>query len=93
MRKTEQQNDPRPHDVILEGRSSLTVTGVRRVLRCDAESAALETTQGELRLAGAQLSVTSLDLEKGELRLSGRVDALEYSSERPAGGFWSRLVR
>ena len=26
-----------PHDLILEGRNKLTVTGVRRVIRCDAE--------------------------------------------------------
>ena len=30
-------------DLILENREKLTVTGVRRVLQCNAESAAIET--------------------------------------------------
>ena len=50
-------------DLILENREKLTVTGVRRVLQCNAESAAIETARGVLQLAGAQLNVTSLDLD------------------------------
>ena len=68
-----------PHDLILEGRNKLTVTGVRRVIRCDAE--------------GAAMSVTSLDLDKGEVKLTGRVDTLEYTAEHTPGGFLRRLVR
>ena len=70
-----------PHDVILEGRNKLTVTGVRRVIRCDAEGAAMLTSKGTLELTGAELSVTSLDLDKGEVKLTGRVDTLEYTAE------------
>lgn len=83
----------RPHDLILEDRSRLTLTGVKRVLRCDAESAAIETGRGVLRLAGAQLSVTRLDLEAGEVKLTGRIDGLEYTAERTPGGLLRRLLR
>lgn len=48
---------PLPHDLILESRSKLTVTGVQRVLHCSAESAALETGKGILHLSGAQISM------------------------------------
>ena len=82
-----------PHDLILEGRSRLTATGVRRVLRCDAEGAALLTSKGTLELPGAELSITSLDLDKGEVKLAGRVDTLEYTAEHTPGGFLRRLVR
>ena len=82
MTKAEaQNNNVLPHDLILEGRGKLTVTG----------SAAMETTKGTLTLAGAQLSVTSLDLDKGEVKLTGRVDVLEYTAQRTAGGFLHRL--
>ena len=54
MTKAEaQNNNALPHDLILEGRGKLTVTGVRRMLRCDPDSAAMETTKGILTLAGA----------------------------------------
>lgn len=82
-----------PHDLILEGRSRLTVTGVKKVVRCDAESAAVLTSKGMLELTGAELSVTSLDLDKGEVKLTGRVDTLEYTAEHTPGGFLRRLVR
>ena len=95
-----------PHDLILEGRNKLTgssltprgghpltVTGVRRVIRCDAEGAAMLTSKGTLELTGAELSVTSLDLDKGEVKLTGRVDTLEYTAEHTPGGFLRRLVR
>lgn len=70
-------------DLILENREKLTVTGVRRVLQCNAESAAIETARGVLQLAGAQLNVTSLDLDSGEVKLTGRIDTVEYTAARP----------
>lgn len=82
-----------PHDLILENREKLTVTGVRRVLQCNAESAAIETARGVLQLAGAQLNVTSLDLDSGEVKLTGRIDTVEYTAARTPGGFLSRLLR
>ena len=82
-----------PHDLILEGRNKLTVTGVQRVLHCSAESAALETGKGILHLSGAQISMQTLDLEAGETKLTGRFDGLEYTAARTAGSFWHRLLR
>lgn len=70
-------------DLILENREKLTVTGVRRVLQCNAESAAIETARGVLQLAGAQLNVTSLDLDSGEVKLTGRIDTVEYTAAHP----------
>ena len=93
MPKPEPKTAALPHDLILEGRSTLTVTGVQRVLHCNAESAALETGKGTLHLAGAQISMQTLDLEAGEAKLTGRFDALEYTAGRTAGGFWHRLLR
>ncbi len=82
-----------PHDLILESRTRLTVTGVQKVLHCNAESAAIETGKGTLHLAGAQLNLTELDLESGEAKFTGRIDALEYTASAPAGGFLRRLLR
>ena len=80
-------------DLILENREKLTVTGVKRVLQCNAESAAIETARGVLQLAGAQLNVTSLDLDSGEVKLTGRIDTVEYTAARTPGGLLSRLLR
>ena len=92
MNNTAEKTPAQPHSLILEDRNRLTLTGVRRVIRCDAESAAIETGRGILRLSGAQLSVISLDLDAGEVRLTGRIDAMEYTAERTPGGLLHRLL-
>ena len=87
-RRKNARSAPRPDP----GRPQQT-DGDRRVLRCDADSAAMETGKGVLHLTGAELNVTSLDLESGEVRLTGRIDALEYTAERTPGGLLRRLLR
>ena len=44
--KTPRDPQPAPHDLILESRARLTVTGVQKVLHCNADSAAMETGEG-----------------------------------------------
>ena len=88
-----QKPQPAPHDLILESRARLTVTGVQKVLHCNADSAAMETGKGTLHLTGAQLNMAALDLETGEAKFTGRIDTLEYTASAPAGGFLRRLLR
>lgn len=91
--KTPRDPQPAPHDLILESRARLTVTGVQKVLHCNADSAAMETGKGTLHLTGAQLNMAALDLETGEAKFTGRIDTLEYTASVPAGGFLRRLLR
>ena len=90
--KTPRDPQPAPHDLILESRARLTVTGVQKVLHCNADSAAMETGKGTLHLTGAQLNMAALDLETGEAKFTGRIDTLEYTASAPAGGFVPDLV-
>ena len=78
--KTPRDPQPAPHDLILESRARLTVTGVQKVLHCNADSAAMETGKGTLHLTGAQLNMAALDLETGEAKFTGRIDTLEYTA-------------
>lgn len=41
-----------PHDLILEGRNKLTITGVRRVIRCDAEGRRCSPRKGHWNSPG-----------------------------------------
>lgn len=81
-----------PHDLILESRSRLTVTGVQKMLHCSPESVAILTGKGTLNLSGGQISVETLDLETGQAKLTGRFDALEYTQNAGAGGLFHRLL-
>lgn len=82
-----------PHDIILESRTRLSVTGVQKILHCSPESAAIQTGEGTLNLTGVQINVETLDLDTGQAKLTGRFDVLEYTQAPTAGGLLQRLLR
>lgn len=80
-----------PHRLVLDERSTLTVTGVTEVLRFDERSVALKTVRGLLLLRGEGLQLKQLAPEGGQVTVRGTVSALGYEEQR-AGGFWRRLL-
>ena len=83
-----------PHNLILENRSRLTVSGVTKVLRCDENGAAMETGSGTLLVTGEGLSMSELSMETGEVHVGGSIDSLAYEENRPSSGsLWQRLFR
>lgn len=84
----------RDHAVTMENRSSLTVTGISRILRYDESSAALATPQGDLTVGGQGLQVSELSVHTGQVHISGKIEYLQYTENRESnGGFLSRLLR
>lgn len=80
------------HNVILEGRERLSVSGVTEVVSFDENEVVMDTARGLLTVTGADLHVEKLSLDIGELSLEGVVDGLIYSDEqKQRGGFWSRF--
>lgn len=82
------------HNLILEERGSLTVTGVEDIDSFDDQTVVIYTDLGELTVRGNQLHIERIDLQAGELELQGQVDALTYA-DQPAvrGGFFARIFR
>ena len=64
------------HNLILEERGSLTVTGVEDIDSFDDQTVVIYTGLGELTVRGNQLHIERIDLQAGELELQGQVDAL-----------------
>jgi len=81
------------HNLILEERGSLTVTGVEDIDSFDDQTVVIYTGLGELTVRGNQLHIERIDLQAGELELQGQV-ALTYA-DQPAvrGGFFARIFR
>lgn len=82
------------HHIILEGRSSLTVSGVEEVESFDETVIIMSTLQGRLVVRGENLHIEKLSLEGGDLKVEGSVESLNYEDtvlER--GGFLARLFR
>jgi len=84
------------HNVIIEGRKKLSVSGVDDVESFDENEIIMGTAQGVLVLSGKDLRIERLSLDSGEVIVEGIVDALEYEddADSPAGGgFLSRLFK
>ena len=83
-----------PHNVILEDRKRISITGVKDVDSFDEETVIVFTDLGELTVRGKDLHINRLSVEVGELTLEGSISALIYSEEAAkSGGFFSRVFR
>lgn len=83
------------HNIILENREKVVVTGVTDVISFDEDVVVSETEMGILIIKGENLHVNTLSLEKGELNIDGMVYCLNYEekghSER--GSLFGRIFR
>lgn len=82
-----------PHQLTLEERNNLTVSGVEDVESFDENTVVIQTFQGLLVVRGEGLHIEKLSLDGGDLLVEGAVDSLTYEETREKGGFWSRLLR
>lgn len=81
------------HQLTLEQRERLVISGVEEVARFDEETILLTTTMGELEIQGENLHIEKLSLEGGELHVDGTISAMIYGTgEREEPGFLRRLL-
>lgn len=89
---SEDRNREMPHNIILEGREKLSISGVLDVQSFDEEQVMLETVRGMVVVRGQGLHVERLQLEAGELIVEGEIGLIEYDdSVQPRGSWFKRL--
>lgn len=76
----------RSHNVNMQDRNRLEMTGITDVVSFDLNKVILESDYGVITIKGSNLHVNRLSVEKGELDIDGTVQAMEYSE----GGSFSR---
>ena len=77
-----------PHKLTLNGRSSLSMTGVTEVVSFDDTTVILKTTLGTLVVQGRELQLKTLSVEGGQVAVEGLVSALIYEEPRQQKGGW-----
>lgn len=84
-----------PHNVIMENRQKVTVTGVTEIDSFDEQMVVLFCETGQLAIHGDGLHINRIDVDTGELNLEGaRIDGLSYADNLPSrNGFFSKLFR
>lgn len=92
---TEEKNFKNQHNIIMENRSSLTLSGVTDVDSFDERTISLYTQLGELIIRGRDLHINSMSVETGDMTIDGDIWALNYGDKdkRSQTSFLGKLFR
>jgi sporulation protein YabP len=83
------------HNLIMESRGKLVLSGVLEVVSFEEDNVELKTTSGNLTVRGEQMRMENYNSETGDLEVSGNVYALVYTndSSNAKGGFIKRIFK
>lgn len=70
------------HQILIENRETITMTGIEEVLSFDETETVLRTALGDLTLRGSGFKMLHTDSSTGELAMQGEVADLLYSAPR-----------
>lgn len=87
------QNPSQPHNLILENRQELRISGVRDIDSFSETKIVLNTVMGELVVRGRDLHVRALAAETGEFSMYGEVRSLCYNSFSSSENVFGKLFR
>ncbi len=76
----EKKNNKVSHNIILENRNKLSISGVNDVDSFDDKQISAFTEMGFLTIKGSNLHINKFNTQNGELNLSGKIDSLLYSN-------------
>lgn len=83
-----------PHNLFLEDRKKLSLTGVTDVDSFDEATIIAYTDYGELTISGTNLHIGKLNIEAGELSVDGNIVSMTYIDQAPKStGFFGKMFR
>ena len=85
-----------PHNIILEDRKLLSVSGVNDIDSFDESLVILFTELGEMTVKGSNLHISKLNIDTGELTMDGEISAIFYNENTPkksSGGIFSKVFK
>ena len=90
---SEKRINQRPHNIIMENRKSLSVSGVTDVESFDDQTVILFTDMGQLTIRGNELHLERLNTDAGDVGVTGSIYGLLYTNDSGKGGFFSRIFK
>ena len=81
-----------PHQLILQDRKRLDLSGITDVDTFDDTAVVCRTSLGRLTVCGSDLHVNRLDLDGTSLSVEGCINSLTYTDMKK-GGLFGRLFR
>jgi sporulation protein YabP len=81
------------HDLIIECRKKVTMTGIKDVDSFDDEIIIAQSECGELTIHGRNLKISKLSVESGDMTVEGDIDSITYAEGKSQGGFFSKVFK
>ena len=66
------------HNLLLNFREKLSITGVKEIINFDEKVVNIKTICGELCIDGDNIHINVLNVEKGELEVVGKFNGINY---------------
>ena len=90
-----EEKKPQVHNLMMENREKLTVSGVIDVDSFCEDTIVLYTDMGTLTIKGSDLHINKLSADTGDLVINGDVDSLVYSNgmKNKGEGMFARLFK
>ena len=70
---------PVNHTVNIIKRSSINISGVKKIDNFNDKEFLLETIMGEMCIKGLNLEIVKLDTYQGDVAIKGKIDSIIYS--------------
>jgi len=82
------------HNITIQERKSIMITGVKKIDSFDNEEFLLETTMGNIIIKGSELEIIKLDTYQGSVSIKGVITSLSYSDNtKKEDGMFSKLFK
>lgn len=82
------------HNITVNERKNIIITGVKKIDSFDNEEFLLETTMGSLIIKGNDLEIIKLDTYQGSVSIKGVVNSLIYNEQtKKEEGVFSKLFK
>lgn len=81
------------HNIILDNRKKLSITGADDVFGFNEETVSVSTSLGNLIVKGSSLHINKLNLDTGEVEIEGVINSLQYIESKNSKSILQRLFR
>lgn len=85
------------HNVTINERKNIVISGVKKIDSFDNEEFLMETNMGYIVLKGTELEIVKLDTYQGNVSIKGKVNSLTYmenlSKKNKEDGVFNKLFK
>ena len=81
------------HNIIMENRENLSISGIKSVENFDENIIVLQSDMGELTIKGEKLHIAKMDIDTGDMKITGNIFGLIYNETSKGSSLFKRMFK